>query len=107
MVMKQQMSFFSAESKEVKVLINRIKDGHSKIWERWQLIRQLPEGTGKDKYMDSWDNAVERLRGLANDLAKQGYRECIHKEASLEHPCLVCTVPNELWKKESCPAWEV
>lgn len=107
MVMKQQMSFFSAESKEVQVLVARVKDGHIKIWERWQLIRQMPEGTGKDKYMDSWDNAVERLRGLANDLAKQGFRECICKEGAPEHPCLVCTVPNELFEKGSCPAWDV
>ena len=105
--MTQQLGFFSTRSRETDVLVNRIKDGHTKIWERWQLIQQMPEGSGKDKYLDSWDNAVERLRGLANDLAKQGYRECICKETTPDYPCLVCTVPNELWEREGCPAWKL
>lgn len=104
---KQQLGFFSPDNRETRVLVNRIKDGHNKIWERWELIRQMPEGSGKDKYLDSWDNAVERLRGLARDLAAQGYRECIYKEGALEYPCLVCTVPNELFEREGCPAWKL
>ncbi len=103
--MTQQYLF--GTSKEAKILINRVKDGHQKIWERWHLIRQMPEGSGRDKYLAGWDNAVKRLRGLAKELAALGYKECIYKGMKLEDPCLVCTVPNELFEKGSCPAWEI
>ncbi len=32
--MTQQLGFFSTRSRETDVLVNRIKDGHTKIWER-------------------------------------------------------------------------
>ncbi len=104
---KRQLSLFDTGSREAVILINRIKDGHTKIWERWQLIRQMAEGSGKDKYLATWDDAVERLRGLAGELAAHGYRGCIYEGKAPQHPCLVCSVPNELWKKEGCPAWEL
>ena len=101
---ERQLGFFEV-SREVMVLINRIKDGNAKIWERWLLIRGMPEGTGRDKYIASGESAVGRLRGLAEELARMGYRDCIYKGAKPDYPCTVCTVPNELWRRENCPAW--
>jgi hypothetical protein len=105
---KEQMALFNVgTSRETTVLINRIKDGHTKIWEQWQLIQQMAEGSGKDKYLATWDDAVKRLRGLAGELVRMGYKECISRGAKLDFPCLCCTVPNDLWRKEDCLAWEL
>jgi len=92
---------------EIRVLVHRIKDGHVKIWDRWHLLRQMEEGSGKDKFLENLDDAVVRLRGLVKDLAAQGRRECIYKEGSLQDPCLACPVPNGRWDKERCPSWRL
>lgn len=87
-------------------LLDRIRDGQEKLWNRWQLIRQMPGGGGRDKYLEGWDRAIEKLKGLAGELAALGYKHCIYEGKTQISPCFVCTVPNELWQREKCPAWE-
>lgn len=84
----------------LQAIIDRIKDGHEKMWERWAVIRRMKEGTGKDKLLAGWDRARVTLNNLCEDLIKGGYTQCIYRDETLGHACLVCPV---VCTQERCP----
>ena len=86
-------------------LVRRIRLGTQRTWERWQQVRWQPEGTGKNRLIETFDNAVERLKGLALRLEKAGYNKCFYNQ--YEKPpswCLVCGVRTG-WSADQCPSW--
>ena len=85
----------------------RIKNGHIKLWERWQMIRAMKEGPGKDKPLNVWDEAKVKLYGLEGELEEAGYCWCLYTAPGdlPKFACLVC--PMKPFLIESCPAWGV
>lgn len=90
-----------SSSKQVQELISRLRDGHDKMWERWQVIRRQPEGTGKDKLLKQWgsiadldpESAVNRIEGLRIQLLELGHTECLYQQGEkLSGWCFVCPV---------------
>lgn len=85
----------------------RIRRGNKLLWERWRLIGDMKEGEKQDKFLAGWDRGVEKLRALCDELASLDGR-CPYEGA--EGPtevCLACSVPNERWSREKCPAWKL
>lgn len=88
-------------------LAARIRKGNKLLWERWRLIGDMEPGEKQDRFLVGWDRGVERLRTLCDELAALDGR-CAYEGA--EGPaefCLACSVPNERWSRERCPAWKL
>lgn len=98
-----QLALFGSNKAQEK-LLDRIQDGHEKVWERFVLIKPMPEGTGRDRYLKGVDEALGRLRGLCAELKATGFRGCLYKETP-KYPCLCC--PKQPWAREECLAWEI
>lgn len=90
---------------EIQILCNRIKDGNNKLWERWQFIRRMLDGSGKDKFIATWDEANSRLLSLLDELTKLGFHDCLYQDDKPHFMCLVC--PKESWQPADCPAWRI
>lgn len=93
-------------SKQVP-LVERIRKGQTLLWERWQLIKSLPDGEEREQHQKAWDDGVGRLKYLHQDLMATGWRACLYDPPlpAPGNPCMVCTVPNDQWRKENCPGW--
>jgi hypothetical protein len=88
-------------------LAARIRKGNKLLWERWRLIGDMEPGERQDRLLAGWDRGVEKLQRLCAELAALDGR-CAYEGA--EEPtefCLACSVPNERWSKERCPAWKL
>ena len=95
----QREPLFEDQPETVRTLIRRIKDGHNKLWERWALIKTMPENSTKDNHTRRWDEGKVRLMALCDELTEQGYNKCMY-HVKPEHQCLVC--PMKPWVQEKC-----
>lgn len=89
-------------------LVQRIKKGHLALWERWHLIRQMKEGTGKDAFLKGWDEAQDvKLYPLWRELERKGYHFCLYTPPNEvpRYPCFVC--PAKPFDQVKCPAWSL
>ncbi|HEX76922.1 MAG TPA: hypothetical protein G4O03_00665 [Dehalococcoidia bacterium] len=87
-------------------LAARIRKGNHLLWERWRLIGDMQPGKKQERFLAGWDRGVERLRKLCDELASLDGR-CAYEEQQPTDPCLACSVPNEQWSKDRCPAWKL
>lgn len=106
---RQQLSLPEPNPAAAKAaeLAARIRKGNRLLWERWRLIGDMEPGEKQDRFLAGWDRGVEKLRELCDELASLDGR-CAYEGA--EPPtevCLACSVPNECWSKERCPAWKL
>ena len=83
----------------------RIRLGHVAMWERWILIKGVSAGTGRDKYLKTWDEGHDRLADLCAELTEMGWTKCLYEMEEPQYACLVC--PAKPFKKEECPAWKI
>lgn len=84
-------------------LAARIRRGNQLLWERWGLIKGMPDGEKRERLLVGWDRGVERLRRLCDELASLDGR-CACEGERPTNPCLACSVPNERWSRDICPA---
>lgn len=83
-------------------LIERIKDGTGKLWERWRVIETLPGGSEqRAKFLGGWDTGIHLLQLLCNELVTGGFQECIYSEKP-PAGCLVCPIGIGKWRRENC-----
>jgi hypothetical protein len=94
----------SAKAGEVAA---RIRKGNQLLWERWNLIRRMPEGEKRDRLLAGWDRGLERLQWLCAELALLDGRCAYEGAEQPTQPCLACSVPNGRWSRASCPAWRL
>lgn len=87
-------------------LASRIQRGNQLLWERWSLIKKMSDGEKRERLLTGWDRGVERLQRLCEELASLNGR-CAYEEQQPTDPCLACSVPNERWSKDRCPAWKL
>lgn len=99
---KQQAKLFEATE---PVQAKRIRDGNIKLGERWLVIKSMKEGTGKDSYLASWDEAKERLLRLCGELIAMGYTKCLYLNEKPKFVCLACPVKD--FQPGKCPAWSI
>lgn len=97
------------EPESIRTLVRRIKDGHTKLWEVWKLIKMMKDGSTRDSHLIKWDEGKARLGGtreygLCDELMQQGYNKCLYK-VKPDNVCLVC--PMNPWLKEKCLCQEV
>lgn len=83
----------------------RIRAGHIKMWERWTLMKGMPDGTGRDKMLKIWDEAWDRLEALCAELVGMGFTDCLYKDEDPRFACLQC--PKKTVREEDCKAWKI
>lgn len=90
---------------ETEHLIERCRNGNTKLWEGWHLIQCQTDTTLRHKLYQQWDGAFQKLLNLCYLLQHTGYRDCLYLKngkpecsCSREEGCFVCPSKIEYWK---------
>lgn len=104
---RQQLSLLQPQGSKAAELAARIRKGNRLLLERWRLIQGMEPGEKRDRLLAGWDRGVGKLQRLCDELASLDGR-CVYEGAEAPaEVCLGCSVPNERWSKETCPAWRL
>ncbi|RLC94648.1 MAG: hypothetical protein DRI39_02125 [Chloroflexi bacterium] len=103
----QQLSLLQPQGTKEEELAARIRKGNKLLLERWRLIRDMEPGEKRDKLLAGWDRGVAKLHSLCDELASLDGRCAYQGVEPPTEACLGCSVPNECWSKEMCPAWKL
>jgi len=95
---------------ELEALKSRIRQGNNKLNLAWLQIREM-NGEEKEKQLDRWNEAQEKLHYLNLELKAKGYCDCLYRNEKgektkrcLDEPngwwCNVCSSNYSYWEEE-------
>ena len=95
---------------EVLALRDRVIKGNDVLWKAWQQIRNM-NGEEREKQLDKWNEAQQKLHLLCGELKLKGYEDCLYLDKNgkktrncLQNPdgfyCQVCPSNKNYWEDE-------
>lgn len=84
-------------------LIDRIRDGNTKLWQAWSIICEAPEGDIKEARIRKWDEARDRLDILCSRVRMTYPAVCPYAIEKPKYLCLECTMRS--FHPSRCPCW--
>ena len=95
-------------SLEILNLRDRVVRGDEKLFQAWLQIREM-NGEEKEKQLDRWNEAQEKLHYLNLELKAKGYCDCLYRNEKGEKTKRCLDEPNGWWCNvcsSSYPYWE-
>ncbi len=92
---------------QVPQLIERVRNGNTKLAAAWAQIRDMPGGDEREKQVENWVEAIQKLGCYCSQLKALDFAECIYiigskkMKSCLEEPtCYVCASTVDYWTGE-------
>lgn len=98
-------------SLEVLTLRDKVIKGNDVLWRAWLKIRDIKDKEEKERQLDKWNVAQNRLHYFCLELKSKGYEDCLYLDKDgkktkncLKNPdgfwCQVCPSSISYWEKE-------
>jgi len=90
------------EMNKAAALIERIKKGNQTLNDAWYVIKEL-DGEEKNRELERWHQANEKLSGLCTELTMTGHTQCLYIDSEGKKNKL-CLEPGDQLGCRVCPS---